>query len=184
MYRKSRKTRRGKRKAPKTNVSVFLPRNGREIVKIHETKNIYELKNDPEILVKIMNGGITPQIQNEIDLQKYAHALGLSPNIIEYYEEGGKTYILMEKVKGISLADEFGDNPDVIPDDVWDQIRDILLKLYIHGIQYKDITAYNFMLQEDGSIKIIDFGHAIKIPVDEFLTEFLEGTNGWNPEFA
>lgn len=55
------------------------------------------------------------------------------------------------------------------------------------GIEYIDITPYNF-LENEGELYMIDFGDARYIPtnieMDWFLKEFLEdGVNSWNPDF-
>lgn len=76
---------------------------------------------------------------------------------------------------------------------MFEKIRNILANLLEQeGIEYVDVTGYNFMLVGDGDeqdVFIIDFGHArwISNPpraTDDFLASFLEGENAWNPEFA
>jgi hypothetical protein len=82
----------------------------------------------------------------------------------------------------------YGDDPADIPDWIWEQIRLIIQILYDEeGIEYVDITPYNFM-ESNRKIYILDFGDARYIPetdepINWFLEEFLEGTNSWNPDF-
>jgi hypothetical protein len=53
-------------------------------------------------------------------------------------------------------------------------------------IEYIDITGYNF-IEKKGKVYIIDFGDAIYKKKDKemnwFLSYFLGGHNGWNPDF-
>ena len=73
---------------------------------------------------------------------------------------------------------------------VFKQIQDIILYLYTAGIEYPDITGYNFIEYND-KIWIIDFGHATMIspgqqsePNDSFVKECMMGENTtWNPHF-
>ncbi len=131
-----------------------------------------------------MDGPITDAIRNEIDLQIEAAHLGVAPNLYRHYVNNNKVYIEMEKLDGMSLADMYGDVPENIPDEMWDQVHDIIRRLYMHGIHYIDITAYNFIVDDNEErVRIIDFGHARKVPVNYFLEEFLQGANEWNPDF-
>jgi predicted Ser/Thr protein kinase len=57
--------------------------------------------------------------------------------------------------------------------------------LTINNIMYIDITGYNFILDENYKLWVIDFEHAtLKTEaVPSFITEFLHGENAWNEEF-
>jgi serine/threonine protein kinase len=161
---------------------TFLP-DGREIIRIHPTKEIYVLRDDPNVLIKIMEDPMTPAIQNEIDLQIEAAKLGVAPKLYKHYVHNGKVYIEMEKLEGMSLADMYGDAPEDLPDSIWAQVHDIVRRLYLNGIDYIDLTAYNFIVDNDDTVRVIDFGHAKKIHVNYFLKEFLQGAKEWNPDF-
>jgi serine/threonine-protein kinase RIO1 len=93
----------------------------------------------------------------------------------------------MENLEELCLADKYGENPETIPKLVWDQIRMILKILYYEeGIEYIDITGYNF-IEKDNKVYIIDFGDAIYSKkgnkINWFLREFLDGYNNFNPDF-
>jgi tRNA A-37 threonylcarbamoyl transferase component Bud32 len=96
----------------------------------------------------------------------------------------------MKKIDGFCLADLYTDDPTMIPDWIWDEIQRILAILYEReGIEYIDITGYNFVQETStNKIWIIDFGHAyyttLETPVNWFLQEVLDGEKGWNPDFA
>lgn len=108
-----------------------------------------------------------------------------TPRIISF-NESTKT-LVMTKMKFSNVADYFGDKNNQTPHYIYDKIRKIIKKLYDSGIIYPDITGYNFLIDKKENIWIIDFGHAyVKSPDDEddpFVVEFLNGKNGWNPNF-
>eukprot|EP01031_Cornospumella_fuschlensis_P031498 gene31498-38067_t len=156
--------------------ACFLP-NGQDIVRIHPTKEIYILKSDPTVVIKTMEEPITPAIQNEIDLQIEAAKLGVAPSLYKYYTHGGKVYIEMEKLEGMCLADMYGDTPEDIPDEVWDQVHDIIRRLYMIGIHYVDISPYNFIVDDKEKVKVIDFGHAKKADDEVVVTLTEENTS-------
>lgn len=95
----------------------------------------------------------------------------------------------MDTVSGLCLADQYSDDPAKIPKRVWQEIHRILSILFeCEGIEYIDITSYNFMEDTEGKIWIIDFGHAYYTGQEKkmnwFLKEFLDREYGWNPDFA
>jgi tRNA A-37 threonylcarbamoyl transferase component Bud32 len=123
------------------------------------------------------------QIRKEARLQRHAAALGLAPKIIRCTSRT----IVMEDLKAKCLADVYGDKIEDLPEWVKEDILDILNTLYTAGgIEYVDITPYNF-IELDGIVWIIDFGHAkyASETVDSFLEEILDNWElKWNPDFA
>lgn len=91
----------------------------------------------------------------------------------------------MEDLNAECLADVYGENPENIPTWIWNEIRSIITILFNEeGIEYVDITPYNF-IEKDNRIYIIDFGDAKYTDgqVNWFLSEFLDGENSWNPDY-
>ena len=132
-------------------------------------------------------------ISREIEIQEIASKYNFSPKIIKsnitYNKEDGKYIgnITMDNLQEMCIADMYGEDPKDIPKIIWDQIRVILKILYFdEGIEYIDITGYNF-IEKKGKVYIIDFGDAIYTKKDRemnwFLSYFLGGHNGWNPDF-
>jgi tRNA A-37 threonylcarbamoyl transferase component Bud32 len=133
------------------------------------------------------------KITREIEMQEISAKYGFSPKIIKstiQHAHLNNKYIgviKMERLDEMCLADMYGDNPSKIPKIIWDQIRIILRILYDEeGIEYIDITGYNF-IEKKGKVYIIDFGDAIYskrgVEMNWFLSYFLSGHNGWNPDF-
>jgi len=130
-------------------------------------------------------------VQLEYDLQTYIGSkYNFTPktNLITYYKDCVE--ISMDLIdNGCTLADHFSDDPENIPKWVWDEIRRIIRILYYEeGIEYIDITPYNFMIDSNNKIWIIDFGHAyytdIAKPMNWFLSEFIyDELNSFNPDF-
>lgn len=121
----------------------------------------------------------------EIELQEISSKYNFSPKIFLVTEYSDKLLITMENLGKNSLYEKYGDDPNNIPAWIWDSIRFMLRVLHTEeGIEYIDITPYNFIEKND-KIYIIDFGHAKYYDGNPnwFLDDFLKGYNGWNPDF-
>jgi RIO-like serine/threonine protein kinase len=126
----------------------------------------------------------------ETELQEIASKYGFAPKI----QRIDGNVVQMDRVDGMCLADLYTDDPAAIPDAIWFQIESILETLFeCEGIEYVDITSYNFMEDKDGKVWIIDFGHAYYTPKEKgepasnwFLRSVLSGESGkaWNSDFA
>ena len=121
--------------------------------------------------------------QHEYDVHKYVYNLKLEkvnvPKIISYDKE--KEIMVMHKINAMNLSDMFGEKSSDIDEYYFDEIRTIIKTLSDNGIEYPDITGYNF-IEHDNKIWIIDFEHAhIR---DTFVYKFIQGRNKWNPRFA
>ena len=127
----------------------------------------------------------------EIELQDIASKHGFAPLI----QRIDGNVVQMDSVNGMCLADLYTDDPKKVPNWIWTEIHRILSVLFeCEGIEYIDITGYNFMLEEETKkVWIIDFGDAYysttpqtdnKKPVNWFLREVLDGEKSWNPDFT
>lgn len=109
------------------------------------------------------------------------------PEIINYNEE--TQTMTMTRVGTNNLSDNYGENATDISDEIFDKVAIIVRKLVLNGIEYPDITGYNFV--EDASITgkiwIIDFEHAIFMPQEHItnihIRNICNGTKRWNPDF-
>jgi len=121
-------------------------------------------------------------VRKEVMLQSRAAKLGLSPKIIgtDY-----KTYIDMEDLEEMCIADMYGESIDCMPSLIKKGIYHILERLYLEcDIEYIDVTPYNFIETSD-QLWIIDFGDAIEIKKDSYLKELFSSKKllKWNSEF-
>jgi tRNA A-37 threonylcarbamoyl transferase component Bud32 len=122
----------------------------------------------------------------EYKIHKYVYNLKIV-NIPKIKSYNRKTKQLkMVRVGTMSLSDYYGETEEHISEDLFGKIRNIIKTLYDHDILYIDITGYNF-IENDNKLWIIDFEHATynhPRKTDVFVEKFLEGHNGWNPEFV
>jgi tRNA A-37 threonylcarbamoyl transferase component Bud32 len=122
---------------------------------------------------------------HEYKMHEYVYYLNIVnvPKIISYNKT--KKELVMEKITGSNLSDFYGEDAYNIPVYVFEQVREIIAMLTINNIMYIDITGYNFMLDKNYKLWIIDFEHAtLKTEViPDFITTFLRGANEWNEEF-
>ena len=127
------------------------------------------------------------RIRLETNLQRAGSEYGLSPEIIE---TDSRTFIKMEDLGEMCIADKYGENIDDIPDHIRRDIWNILWTLYsCCNIEYVDVTPYNF-IEKDGRVWVIDYGHAKYIKrgnVDAWLHRVLSDEQmilpEWNAEF-
>ena len=71
-----------------------------------------------------------------------------------------------------------------VPEKIWKEIYKIISKLYYHDIHYVDISPFNFMVDKNDKVYIIDFGDAYECKVNWFLKDFIDGEKSWNSDFA
>ena len=125
-------------------------------------------------------------IHNELyKLSKVYKCLNV-PRIVSYNQ---KTEIMTTVCVGTSnVSDFYGEESHRVPTRIFEAAREIIQLLYDSGVVYPDITGYNFIESKSkGKTKlwIFDFEHAELYPKEpnEFVEEFLSGTNSWNPDF-
>lgn len=120
---------------------------------------------------------------NEIRLHSLVANLGLAPEILETDNE---TFMVMERIPAMNIADYYGTTIRCLPHYIRNQIVDILEVIYIvHGIQYLDITPYNF-IEYDGKVWIVDFEHAYNDaqPLHPLLAHIMTTRKiKWNKDF-
>jgi serine/threonine-protein kinase len=105
------------------------------------------------------------------------------PNIVTIYEFGeheGQLYISMELVGGRSLAQLLRSGPLSWPQvvDIVSQVGDALSKAHERGIVHRDMKPENVVVDEDGRVKILDFGIAKPLSGSPALTGEPEQARG------
>jgi len=130
----------------------------------------------------------TDKVQQEVLLQMFSSNEGFSPNVQKIVPgENGTSIIWMDAIEGKTLYELYGDSPHDIPPGLWNRIRLNLQVLYIeYGIQYVDVTPYNFMMDNNNRLWIVDFGDATihEKELNWFLVDLFDGRNEWNSDFA
>ncbi|MET0647776.1 MAG: protein kinase, partial [Pyrinomonadaceae bacterium] len=90
------------------------------------------------------------------------------PNIItvhEIGEERGRLFIVTEYVEGKTLRERMWDGrvPVVEALDVCAQVAGALQKAHAAGVIHRDVKPENVMLDEEGHVKVLDFGIAKRL---------------------
>lgn len=83
------------------------------------------------------------------------------------YPSQKKGYILMEYVKGQSLDESMRDDPLEEYDGTFEQIIEGFSYLEKNKILHRDIRPSNILVDDHGTVKIIDFGFGKKIEANE-----------------
>ncbi|HET7453548.1 MAG TPA: protein kinase [Thermoanaerobaculia bacterium] len=87
------------------------------------------------------------------------------PGICTVYaieQHDGRPFIVMELIKGSTLAEKMGRQPFPVAQllDYGIQIADALESAHSKGIAHRDLKPANFMVNDRGQVKILDFGLA------------------------
>ena len=106
------------------------------------------------------------------------------PNIVsimDYFEENGTAYIVMEFLEGQSLKgyiksmEELGEKVDIdTAVEITKSMCDILAELHKENILHRDIAPDNIFICLGGKVKLIDFGAARLAEKDKQLTKVLK----------
>jgi len=120
----------------------------------------------------------------EYEMHKHVHSLGIVnvPKILAYDRD--TQIMLMERVNYMNVSDYYGEKDTDTSPELFGRIRKIIKTLYDNNVVYPDITGYNF-IEYDENIWIIDFEHSNfkSLLRDDFVVEFINGANKWNPRF-
>lgn len=91
------------------------------------------------------------------------------PNIVSVYdvgEENNMQYIVMEYVRGTDLKKYIQESPSIsLPRivDIMSQILSAISLAHDHQIIHRDLKPQNVLVDQDGTVKITDFGIAIAL---------------------
>ena len=126
---------------------------------------------DRKVAIKVLRGDLS---QDEKFIRRFQReALSVSnlshPNVVEVYdvgEEEGQHYIVMEYIEGKTLKQLLNKRgtltlSEVI--DIMNQLTDGLAHAHDAYIIHRDIKPQNIMIEDDGLIKITDFGIAMAL---------------------
>ena len=136
--------------------------------------NVYLAKDtilDRNVAVKVLRGDLSNDDKFIRRFQREALSVSnLShPNIVEVYdvgEEDGEHYIVMEYIEGKTLKQLLKKRDSLTLSEVIDimtQLTDGISHAHESYIIHRDIKPQNIMIEDDGRIKITDFGIAMAL---------------------
>ncbi|PWA64788.1 hypothetical protein CTI12_AA341570 [Artemisia annua] len=130
--------------------------------KVYHAKNVKTGKTVAMKMIgkeKVIKVGMTEQIQREISVMKMMR----HPNIVEIYEvmaSKSKIYIAMELVRGGELFSKIakGRLREDAARSYFQQLISAVDFCHSRGVYHRDLKPENLLLDEDGNLKVTDFG--------------------------
>ena len=120
-----------------------------------------------EVAVKVLAARLAgdPDHRRRFEREGRAAARIRSPHVAAIYDVGeweGRPYIVMELVRGGSLAERLARGPVPVGQALgWvAQAAAAIDAAHAEGVVHRDVTSSNLMLTSDGLIKVVDFGIA------------------------
>ncbi len=144
--------------------------------------------NQQEVVLKFPNDdligniGVFERYKREAEIGNRLHHPYVQ-QLLNTDEKRSEEYLVVEYIKGKTLRtvlEEHAPNPLPVAEAIRItlQICDALAYCHAQGIFHRDIKPENIMMQEDGNIKIIDFGIALLEGARRVTWRGLSGTMG------
>ena len=147
-----------------------------------------DLANEQEVVLKFPNDELIGNIavferyKREAEIGNRVHHAQVQ-QLLNTDEKRSEDYLVVEYIKGQTLRavlEEHAPNPLPVAEAIHITllISDALAYCHERGIFHRDIKPENIMVQEDGNIKIIDFGIALLEGARRVTWRGLSGTVG------
>ncbi len=137
-------------------------------------KEMREITDDPELL-KV----VTQQFEREAEVLSELSHPNL-PRVTDTFRHEGRRFLVEELVEGRTLDEleplELTENRIL---KYAEQILDCLSFLHQNGLIYRDLKPSNVMLEDQGTIKLIDFGIVRRLTIDKTRDTLVMGTPGF-----
>ena len=146
------------------------------------TGNYYALKeyitSDPANQKNLLEG-----MEQELNVLRHTSHPVL-PKIFNLIKEDERFYLIMELVEGINLKDYVKKNKRLKTEFLCDVMIQVCSGLYyLHSLEppiiYRDLKPANIILQDNGRVKLIDFGIAKRYRNDIDMDEIAIGSKGF-----
>ena len=154
-------------------------------------KRVYlarDVANQQEVVLKFPNDDLIGNVavferyKREAEIGNRLHHPHVQ-QLLNMGETRSEEYLVVEYIKGKTLRtilEEYAPNPLPVTEAIRItlQICDALITCHEQGIFHRDIKPENIMVQEDGNVKIIDFGIALLEGARRVTWRGLSGTMG------
>ena len=155
----------------------------------------FDLTLERPVAVKVLRpeADALPDVQRRFQQEARFAAQIHHPHIVailDFGEEKGHSFLVMERLSGVTLRNEMASGA-IAPPRVVLVVSEMLLALraaHRHGVLHRDIKPSNVLLQDDGHIKLTDFGIAkgssnqgrpLPTNPDDTMTGVVLGTPGY-----
>ena len=143
----------------------------------------WDLRLGRPVAVKVLRSDLAAAADIRLRFESEARTAATinHPNVVAVYdsgEDGGRPFIVMERLPGRTLADEIAEAP-VGPDRVRVVLADVLAALgaaHAAGILHRDIKPGNVLFSTAGAVKVTDFGIAKTAESNQTATGEVLGT--------
>ena len=151
-----------------------------------------QMERDVALKILVADFDGEPEIRVRFLREAQVAAKLVHPNVVTIFdigEEDGRLYIVMELLRGQTLADHLRERQGQL-DLEWKlnvilQVCDGLTTAEASGISHRDIKPGNLFVQTDGTVKILDFGIARLASSSMTASGFIVGTPDYmSPEQA
>ncbi|KAI3814670.1 hypothetical protein L1987_14314 [Smallanthus sonchifolius] len=130
--------------------------------KVYQARNLYTGRNVAMKVVakeKVIKAGMMEQLKREISVMKLVR----HPNIVELHEvmaSKSRVYFAMELVRGGELFSkiEKGRLREDVARSYFQQLISAVDFCHSRGFYHRDLKPENLLLDEDGNLKVTDFG--------------------------
>jgi len=142
------------------------------VFKATDLRKIEAADKDPFVALKVLNQDFQANPMALVSLQRETkRAQTLShPNIIKVFDfdrDGGHVFMSMEYLNGFPLSHLIKENPEGLPfKKAWPIIHamaDALLHAHHKNIVHSDFKPSNVFIDENGDVRVLDFGIACAI---------------------
>ncbi len=122
----------------------------------------------------------------EVKLLKELEHTGL-PVIYDYFFEQGKAFLVMEYIEGMTLRQFLLKHKKVEKEQAVKWMLELCRIIrYLHdrhpAVIYRDLKPENIMIRQDGVLKLIDLGGAVRFACGRKTPDLCVGTTGYCPK--
>jgi serine/threonine-protein kinase len=125
---------------------------------------------DREVAIKVMSNSFEGDVDSGARARFFREARAAAKlqhrnivTVFEFAEEEGTPYIVMEFLRGQSLAARLGAGPPLTLEEKLDIVAELCAGLQFaheNGVVHRDVKPGNVWLLDDGTVKLLDFGIA------------------------